>query len=76
MEMQRPVTPPPMIAIGTDIGEDILEFPAVGVIVAAMVATTELGVEMEMEMVFVGYLSRLIVYETTYISGRIRGKAE
>jgi hypothetical protein len=76
MEIQRPVTPPLMIAIGTDIGEDILEFPAVGVIVTAMVATIELGVEMEMEMVFVGYLSRLIVYETIYISGRIRRKAE
>jgi hypothetical protein len=49
-----------MIAMGTDIGEDILEFHAVGIIVAAMVAT-ELGVEMDMDMVFVGYLFRLIV---------------
>jgi hypothetical protein len=40
MDRQRPVTPPPMIAMGTDMGEDILgRVPAVDVIATATVGT-------------------------------------
>jgi hypothetical protein len=59
MERQRPVTPPPMIAMGTDMGEDILgRVPAVDVIATATVVTQ---LKAEIDMVLVGYLSGLIV---------------